>query len=54
MSKQRELNDLRDQEVSLETSVTSTKNQLETISNTQQETQLHLSQVKILFIVIFL
>lgn len=54
MGKQRELDDLRSQEMELEASLITSKKQMERIENTQQETQLFISQVNFpLFVAIF-
>lgn len=45
MSKQKELNDLRAQEMELEASVLSMKKEIEKMTNKQQETLLYISQV---------
>lgn len=45
LSKQKELNDLRAQEMELEATVLSMKNKIEKLNCSQQETLLHLSQV---------
>lgn len=45
MSKRQELNDLKNQENQLEESVARMKKRIDELSITQQETQLHISQV---------
>lgn len=54
MSKRQELNDLKNQESELEESVTSLRKKMDQLGVTQQETQLHISQVSFLLQELFL
>lgn len=49
MSKRQELNDLKNQESELEESVTALRKKMDQLGVTQQETQLHISQVSFPF-----
>ena len=48
MSKQKELNDLRSQEMELEANLITSKKKIEQLGNTHQETLLFISQVRLI------